>query len=634
MVVGRNTQTFPHMGSNHFKRLRNLNKNQLGGVIFGCTSTTMKECLAKQLFGLPAHHFSYVKNIEPGLPLFLLDYSERKLYGIYEAASSGKMGIDSYAWTTDGSDRTKYPAQVQVRLRLQCQALTELQFKPIIIDNYYGQSHFWFELDHSQASKLISKLSSLAVAPGTFVLPKYPKSMGVVKKEESGLDDFFNSHDSISSSTPSDNSMFFTENNSQSDEKELIFMKLKELALQHEFPDVSTSDDVELEREKSGDDLAALEKGNSGSSSDSFDYPSVIAQLCKEIDELKTFKQEQYVKIGSLEKKMAEAEQEIHRLQNLCMKLESVSDTAPGISGYETQLDSPAEVDFNLKESILIVGGYDGASWSSALHSFSPSYDVLRSLKPMSSVRSYTSVASFNGELFVFGGGTGSMWYDTVESYNVANDEWTHRPSLSKGKGSLAGAALNGKIYAVGGGNGVDCFPDVEMLDLSVGRWISARSMLEKRFALAAAELNGALYAVGGYDGFDYLKSAERFDPREHTWTKIKSMDSKRGCLSLVAMNEKLYALGGYDGTTMVPTIEIYDPRLGMWMAGEPMSQARGYSAAAVLQDSIYVIGGVQADEDIVDKVEVYKEGQGWESTNLRAVGKRCFASAIVLGED
>lgn len=30
---------------------RNLMKNQLGGVIFGCTNSTIKECLSKQLFG-------------------------------------------------------------------------------------------------------------------------------------------------------------------------------------------------------------------------------------------------------------------------------------------------------------------------------------------------------------------------------------------------------------------------------------------------------------------------------------------------------------------------------------------------------------------------------------------------------
>lgn len=122
------------------------------------------------------------------------------------------------------------------------------------------------------------------------------------------------------------------------------------------------------------------------------------------------------------------------------------------------------------------------------------------------------------------------------------------------------------------------------------------------------------------------------------------------------------YALGGYDGTTMVPSVEIYDPRLGTWMPGEPMNYGRGHSAAAVLNESIYVIGGVETDEEIVEKVyidiftlflsssplsrplnfpfrirwqiECYKEGQGWEATNLKAVGKRCFASAIVVGGD
>ncbi|KAL0426199.1 UNVERIFIED_CONTAM: B2 protein [Sesamum latifolium] len=675
MGAGRNTPTFCpsetspslRMASN-VKWARNLQKSQLGGVIFGCTKDTMRECLANQLFGLPAQHFLYVKNIEPGLPLFLFNYSERNLHGIYEAASSGKMSIDSYAWTADGSDRTKYPAQVQIRLRLQCQALPEYQFKPIITDNYYSQSHFWFELDHAQASRLMSKFSSLGVAPRPFI-PQNPPKWNVKmqrfpskdKREESGAvvpppltDDFANSNDSIGTSVTSEDSICLDQNNQlmepslcnqmvEFDEKGLIYMKLKELSLScetrdsnmigHLVGDASTSD-VDLEHETHGADMVNLGKKSSGSSLDSLDYPAIVAQLVREMEELKTFKQEQTEKMEILEKKLAEAEREIHRLENRCVILESISNTSVRLSGDSMPIESPDEFYSNLNESILIVGGYDGVSWSPALHSFLPSHDVLRSLKPMSSARSYASVASFNGELYVFGGGTGSMWYDTVESYNAANDEWSWHPSLNKEKGSLAGAALNGKIFAVGGGNGVECFSDVEMFDPCVGRWISARSMLEKRFALAAVELNGALYVVGGYDGNDYLKSAERFDPREHSWTRIGSMDAKRGCHSLVAMNEKLYALGGFDGITMVPSVEIYDPRLGTWITGEPMNQGRGYSAAAVLKDSIYVVGGVKSDEDIVDMIECYKEGQGWEATKLRAVGKRCFASAIVLQVD
>lgn len=65
------------------------------------------------LTGLPAQHFSYVENINPKMPLFLFNYSDRKLHGIFEATSHGKMFIDPYAWINDDyTDETQYPAQV------------------------------------------------------------------------------------------------------------------------------------------------------------------------------------------------------------------------------------------------------------------------------------------------------------------------------------------------------------------------------------------------------------------------------------------------------------------------------------------------------------------------------------------
>lgn len=55
---------------------------------------------------------SYVSNIDPGLPLFLFNYSDRKLHEIFESTSSGRMNINPYGWTADGSGKTLYPAQV------------------------------------------------------------------------------------------------------------------------------------------------------------------------------------------------------------------------------------------------------------------------------------------------------------------------------------------------------------------------------------------------------------------------------------------------------------------------------------------------------------------------------------------
>ncbi|PRQ42798.1 putative development/cell death domain-containing protein [Rosa chinensis] len=170
MGAGRKTETYT-LPSNqdlvpYAVSARNLMKNHLGAVIFGCTHSTMNECLSKQLFGLPAPHLIYVKKVTPGLPLFLFNYSDRKLYGIFEATGHGQMNIDPYGWTADGSGRTQFPAQVRMRVRQQCRPLLESQFKPIIADNYFNPQHFMFELDHVQTRNLLSLLAPLTISPG------------------------------------------------------------------------------------------------------------------------------------------------------------------------------------------------------------------------------------------------------------------------------------------------------------------------------------------------------------------------------------------------------------------------------------------------------------------------------------
>ncbi|XP_062002528.1 uncharacterized protein LOC133720292 [Rosa rugosa] len=170
MGAGRRTETYT-LPSNqdlvpYAVSARNLMKNHLGAVIFGCTHSTMNECLSKQLFGLPAPHLIYVKKVTPGLPLFLFNYSDRKLYGIFEATGHGQMNIDPYGWTADGSGRTQFPAQVRMRVRQQCRPLLESQFKPIIADNYFNPQHFMFELDHVQTRNLLSLLAPLTISPG------------------------------------------------------------------------------------------------------------------------------------------------------------------------------------------------------------------------------------------------------------------------------------------------------------------------------------------------------------------------------------------------------------------------------------------------------------------------------------
>jgi hypothetical protein len=55
-----------------------------------------------------------VRNVKAGLPLFLFNYTDRKLHGVFEAASPGQNSIDPYAWSNDGTLRTPFPAQVSI----------------------------------------------------------------------------------------------------------------------------------------------------------------------------------------------------------------------------------------------------------------------------------------------------------------------------------------------------------------------------------------------------------------------------------------------------------------------------------------------------------------------------------------
>lgn len=78
---------------------------------------------------------------------------------------------------------------------MQCQPLLEEQFRPIISDNYYCRNHFWFELDHVQTNNLMSLLASLPVSPSTY-LPQntakwrnifLPLPSSSTKKEDEGF---------------------------------------------------------------------------------------------------------------------------------------------------------------------------------------------------------------------------------------------------------------------------------------------------------------------------------------------------------------------------------------------------------------------------------------------------------------
>lgn len=81
----------------------------LVGAIFMCNRRTKKECLGRKLFGFPYNQADFVKKVKAGMVLFLFEYEERKLHGVFEATSDGAQNIVPAAFSSSGR---LYPSQV------------------------------------------------------------------------------------------------------------------------------------------------------------------------------------------------------------------------------------------------------------------------------------------------------------------------------------------------------------------------------------------------------------------------------------------------------------------------------------------------------------------------------------------
>jgi len=96
------------------------------GYVFLCNNRTEKECLERKLFGLPKSEWNRVSQVKEGDILFLLNYQNNRLHGIFEAVSDGKMDIEPYAFDS------YFPAQVRVRRKIRCTSLDEVALLPLI----------------------------------------------------------------------------------------------------------------------------------------------------------------------------------------------------------------------------------------------------------------------------------------------------------------------------------------------------------------------------------------------------------------------------------------------------------------------------------------------------------------------
>ena len=143
------------------------------GIIFGCTSSTFDECFALSMVGLPRKYLPLVKSIVGGYTLiFLFNFSDRQLHGVYLATSDGQENLSLTAWRTsaplpkfngaDGeidasdADGSPFPAQCTFNIVEEFAPVPEAEFRHIL--EYTERQRFKFKLSRWQCRDLLETL--------------------------------------------------------------------------------------------------------------------------------------------------------------------------------------------------------------------------------------------------------------------------------------------------------------------------------------------------------------------------------------------------------------------------------------------------------------------------------------------
>ena len=96
------------------------------GYVFICSHRTERECFERKLFAMPMSEWSWASQVKKGDILFLLNYQNNLLHGVFEAITDGTLNIEPYAF--DG----RFPAQVRVGRKMRCPPLDEAALLPLI----------------------------------------------------------------------------------------------------------------------------------------------------------------------------------------------------------------------------------------------------------------------------------------------------------------------------------------------------------------------------------------------------------------------------------------------------------------------------------------------------------------------
>ncbi|KAG8084880.1 hypothetical protein GUJ93_ZPchr0010g7894 [Zizania palustris] len=607
---------------------RNLRENQLGGVIFGCKHNTIQECLEKRLFGLPSIHYSYVRNVKPGLPLFLFNYSDRRLHGIFEAASPGQMCIYPYAWSHDGSLKTPFPAQVRIYTRTPYPPLLESQFRAVLSDNYYNHHHFYFELDHVQTKGLIALFKSIGPANLKQVptvsskrIPAAPLSSStkrqapIIPDQKKGS---ANSKDINPFSVLSHSSGVVPDNWADSDADN---GSISTTSAEKE------SEDLVSDWEDLDDNVDLHSNSDKISQNSSYDTVAKGMELMECSHPVVNPVNGEINTSGGdmlLNSHDVHSDQHVPEETQIVASLSSPDHHVPeetqvhaGLSWPEKHVPEETQVNasFSLPDQHLPEETQFNASLSCPNHDVpeetqviacisSPDQHVTQSNVSLSE-NPFGAMVEDNRSFEQHQGNAELMKIITdlvmkTESLDTRQskscEEILSLRKVVKESGtkvrrleyridelqfkldssmSLIGGACNTldkpSIFLIGGYNGVTCLSSLDYFSPEKDILVHLTPMSSARSHASVAVLDGCLFVFGGRDGSSWCNTVERYNTMCNEWMVCPCLNHKKGGIAGVSLNGKIYVIGGGDGAVFYSDVEMFDPYLGKWICSPSM---------------------------------------------------------------
>jgi N-acetylneuraminic acid mutarotase len=96
------------------------------------------------------------------------------------------------------------------------------------------------------------------------------------------------------------------------------------------------------------------------------------------------------------------------------------------------------------------------------------------------------------------------------------------------------------------------------------------------------------------------------FNPANNSFNQKASLKYSRNGACAVVLNGQIYVIGG-DNNTISSKVFKYDPNSDNWSYVTDMKTPRKGLGSAVIGNEIYVFGGIDDNNNITNKVEIFK---------------------------